>query len=171
MDKEQKIFYASLFLAGKPLELKFFRNMFEPVNLENRLAEYAEAFNNLGVGMRIRSVSGGFQMVSEAEVLSELEPYFGEKTETLGRASLETAGIIAYQQPITRQEIDDIRGVNSTGALRYLLDRNLIKVSGRKETPGKPLEYSTTSYFLEYFGLNSLSELPTKREWEELREK
>lgn len=171
MDKEQKIFYSSLFLSGEPLDKKFFRKILDPINLENRLLDYTETFNNLGLGIKIRQVSGGYQLVTDKELFNELEPFFGEKTETLSRASLETAAIIAYKQPITRLEIDEIRGVNSSGTVRYLLDKNLIKVTGRKDVPGKPLLYSTTKFFMEYMGINDISELPTFREWQELKSK
>jgi len=171
MDKEQKIFYTSLFLSGTPLDKKFFRKIFEPINLENRLLSYVEQFNNLDLGMRVRMVSGGYQMVTDKELLNELEPFFGEKTEALSRASLETSAIIAYKQPITRIEIDEIRGVNSSGTVRYLLEKNMIKVTGRKDVPGRPLLYTTTKYFLEYMGINDISELPTFREWQELKTK
>ncbi|WP_022849822.1 SMC-Scp complex subunit ScpB [Limisalsivibrio acetivorans] len=169
-DKEKKLFYSALFLSGEPLDKRFFRSMLEPVNLENRLLEYAEEFNELDTGLRIRMVSGGFQMVTESSLVEELRPHFGEKTETFSRASLETLSIIAYKQPVTRIEVDEIRGVNSSGTVRYLLDRNMIKVIGRKEVPGRPLLYSTTKQFLEYFGMNDLSELPTFREWQELKQ-
>ncbi|WP_303850512.1 SMC-Scp complex subunit ScpB [Seleniivibrio woodruffii] len=169
MDREKKIFYSSLFLAGEPLDNKFFRKILDPINLENRLLDYMEEYNKMSLGIKIRQVSGGFQMVTDKELFTELEPFFGEKTETLSRASLETAAIIAYKQPITRLEIDEIRGVNSSGTVRYLLDKNLVKVTGRKDVPGKPLLYSTTKFFLEYMGINDISELPTFREWQELK--
>jgi len=169
MDREKKIFYSSLFLAGEPLDNKFFRKILDPINLENRLLDYMEEYNRMSLGIKIRQVSGGFQMVTDKELFTELEPFFGEKTETLSRASLETAAIIAYKQPITRLEIDEIRGVNSSGTVRYLLDKNLVKVTGRKDVPGKPLLYSTTKFFLEYMGINDISELPTFREWQELK--
>ncbi|MCD8553312.1 SMC-Scp complex subunit ScpB [Seleniivibrio sp.] len=171
MDREKKIFFSSLFLAGEPLDNKFFRKILDPINLENRLLDYMEQFNGMSLGIKIRQVSGGFQMVTDKELFTELEPFFGEKTETLSRASLETAAIIAYKQPITRLEIDEIRGVNSSGTVRYLLDKNLVKVTGRKDVPGKPLLYSTTKFFLEYMGINDISELPTFREWQELKTK
>lgn len=171
MDKEQKVFYSALFLSGEPLDKKFFRKILDPINLENRLLDYTESFNSLGLGMKIRQVSGGFQMVTDKELFAELEPFFGEKSDSLSRASLETAAIVAYKQPITRMEIDEIRGVNSSGTVKYLLDKNLVKVTGRKDVPGKPLLYSTTKYFLEYMGINDISELPTFREWQELKSK
>lgn len=169
-NREKRIFYAALYLSGKPVELATFRKMLNPLNLENRLINYAEEFNKLRIGVRIRMVSGGYQLVADSDVTGFLEKYFGEKTESLSRASLETAAIIAYRQPVTKAEVEEMREVNSSGTMKYLLDKNLIKVVGRKQVPGKPLLYATTKYFLEYFGLNDLSELPTFREWQELRQ-
>lgn len=169
-NREKRIFYAALYLSGKPVELATFRKMLNPLNLENRLINYAEEFNKLRIGVRIRMVSGGYQLVADSDVTGFLEKYFGEKTESLYRASLETAAIIAYRQPVTKAEVEEMREVNSSGTMKYLLDKNLIKVVGRKQVPGKPLLYATTKYFLEYFGLNDLSELPTFREWQELKQ-
>ena len=169
-NREKRIFYAALYLSGKPVELATFRKMLNPLNLENRLINYAEEFNKLRIGVRIRMVSGGYQLVADSDVTGFLEKYFGEKTESLSRASLETAAIIAYRQPVTKAEVEEMREVNSSGTMKYLLDKNLIKVVGRKQVPGKPLLYATTKYFLEYFGLNNLSELPTFREWQELKQ-
>lgn len=169
-NREKRIFYAALYLSGKPVELVTFRKMLNSVNLENRLISYAEEFNKLRIGVRIRMVSGGYQLVADSDVTVFLEKYFGEKTESLSRASLETAAIIVYRQPVTKAEVEEMREVNSSGTMKYLLDKNLIKVVGRKQVPGKPLLYATTKYFLEYFGLNDLSELPTFREWQELKQ-
>ncbi len=169
-NREKRIFYSALYLSGKPIELKTFRKMMKPLNLENRLLSYAEDFNKLAIGIKIRAVSGGYQIVTDSDVTSFLEKFFGERTETLSKAALETAAIIAYRQPVTKAEIEEMREVNSSGTMRYLLDKNLIKVIGRKQVPGKPLLYATTKYFLEYFGLNDISELPTFREWQELKQ-
>ena len=168
MNNEAKLFVGSLFLSGSPLKVDFFRKMMEPINLENRLLEYCEYFNNLNIGLYIRQVAGGFQMVTDKEIFEELKPFFGEKTENLSRAALETLAVIAYKQPVTKIEIEDLRGVNSSGTIRLLLDRNLIKTIGRKDVPGRPLLYATTKNFYEYFGLKSLADLPTFREWQEI---
>ncbi|MEF3254097.1 MAG: SMC-Scp complex subunit ScpB, partial [Deferribacterales bacterium] len=152
MSEERKLFYATLFLSGKVVNMSFFRKIFDPINLENRLAEYAEFFNKLDLGIQIRFVADGYQMVTYSELYDNLVKFFGEKGEQLTKSMLETLAVVAYKQPITRAEIDDIRGVNSSAALKSLLDRNLIRVGGRKDVPGKPLLYVTTNYFLEYFG-------------------
>ena len=114
-NREKRIFYAALYLSGKPVEISTFSKMLNPINLENRLITYAEEFNNMNIGVRIRMVSGGYQIVADSEVTIFLEKYFGEKTESLSRASLETAAIIAYRQPVTKAEVEEMREVNSSG--------------------------------------------------------
>ena len=86
----------------------------------------------------------------------------------ISKAFIETIAIIAYRQPISRSEIEFIRGVDSSGVLKTLLMKNLIKISGRSNTPGRPLLYKTTQQFLEYFGLNSLNDMPKMKEIEQL---
>lgn len=169
-NKEKQMFFASLFLSGRPLNLKFFRQMFEPINMENRLDSFVQEFNSLQTGLCIRKVAGGYQMVTDTAIFDELSEYFGEKAENLSKAATETVAIVAYKQPVTKIEIEDVRGVNSAGVIRLLLDKNLIRVMGRKDVPGRPILYCTTKYFLEYFNLKTLSELPTFREWQELRQ-
>ena len=168
-EHEQRVFISALFLSGKPIDVATFQRMLPPLNLENRLLIYAENFNSVRLGIRIRKVSGGYQMVTDSDVTPFLERFFGEKTENLSKAALETLAIVAYRQPVTKVEIEQMREVNSSGTMRLLLDKNLVKVVGRKAVPGKPLLYATTKFFLEYFGLNDLSELPTFREWQELK--
>ncbi|TYB36992.1 MAG: SMC-Scp complex subunit ScpB [Flexistipes sinusarabici] len=169
-NKEKQMFFASLFLSGKPLNLKFFREMFDPINMENRLDEFAQQFNNMQTGLFIRKVAEGYQMVTDTAIFDELSRYFGEKAENLSKAAMETVAVVAYKQPVTKIEIEELRGVNSAGVIRQLLDKNLIRVMGRKDVPGRPMLYCTTKYFLEYFNLKTLSELPTFREWQELKQ-
>ncbi|MGA1845815.1 SMC-Scp complex subunit ScpB [Deferribacter abyssi] len=166
---ERKLFYSALFLSGKPVSIKTFRQIMDPVNLENRLIDYIDYFNSLDIGLKIRIVANGYQMVSDESVYEFLVEVFGEKKDSLTKATLETLAVIAYRQPITKAEIEEIRGVNSSSIIKNLLDKGFIKIIGRKDVPGKPLLYCTTNKFLEYFGLNNLSELPTFREWQELK--
>jgi len=169
-NKENQMFFSSLFLSGKPLNLKFFRDMFDPINMENRLDDFTKEFNNLQTGLFIRKVAEGYQMVTDTAIFDELSKYFGEKAENLSKAAMETVAVVAYKQPVTKIEIEELRGVNSAGVIRQLLDKNLIRVMGRKDVPGRPMLYCTTKYFLEYFNLKTLSELPTFREWQELKQ-
>jgi segregation and condensation protein B len=100
----------------------------------------------------------------------ELRHHYGRKLDDkMSRASLETLSIIAYSQPVTRAEIDAIRGVNSTGTLKVLADKGFIKETGRKDTPGRPVQYGTTKEFLQLFGLASIADLPKLDEAERER--
>ena len=135
--------------------------------LEQLVAEY----NKPEHGLTIREVAGGFKMATKPEhheairtFVKNLKPPF-----KLSLAALETLAVIAYKQPITAPEIMEIRGVQGAGVLKTLLDRKLINTAGRKNVIGKPILYKTTREFLLNFGLNDLAELPTLKEFEELR--
>lgn len=112
-------------------------------------------------GLRIQRHHGRVQLTTSPEIAVDVERFLGlEATSKLSRAALETLAIIAYQQPVTRPEIDAVRGVSSDGVLKSLLSKGLIQEVGRAERPGRPIIYTTTTDFLQYFGLNSLEELP-----------
>lgn len=112
-------------------------------------------------GLRIQRHFGRIQLTTAAETAPLVERFLGLEASTrLSRAALEALAIAAYQQPVTRPQIDAIRGVNSDGVLKSLLSKGLIQEIGRAEAPGRPILYSTTPDFLQYFGLNSLEELP-----------
>ena len=112
-------------------------------------------------GLRIQRHFGRVQLTTTAEAAPIVERFLGlEASSRLSRAALEALAIAAYQQPVTRPQIDAIRGVNSDGVLKSLLRKGLIQEIGRAEAPGRPILYSTTSDFLQYFGINSLEELP-----------
>lgn len=114
-----------------------------------------------GSGIRLQSHKGQHQLTSAAEYAADIERLLGlEGTSRLSRAALESLAIVAYQQPITRPHLDSIRGVNSDGVLKSLLTKGLVQELGRAEAPGRPILYGTTADFLQYFGLNSLQELP-----------
>jgi segregation and condensation protein B len=112
-------------------------------------------------GIRLQRHQNRYQLTTAPEMAGLIERFLGlESSSRLSRAALETLAIIAYQQPVTRPEIDSIRGVNSDGVLKSLLSKGLLQEIGRAERPGRPILYSTTSEFLQHFGLNSLTELP-----------
>ncbi len=122
-----------------------------------------EELNGLyaGRGIRLQHHNGKVQLTSAPEAAQIIEGLLElETTSTLSQAALETLSIVAYQQPITRPQIDSIRGVNSDGVLRTLLSKGLIDDVGRAEGPGRPILYSTTTEFLKHFGLASYEELP-----------
>jgi segregation and condensation protein B len=112
-------------------------------------------------GIRIEENKGRFQITSAPEYAKIIENYLGQEESTsLSQAALEALSIVAYRQPITRPEVDEIRGVNSDGVMRNLLNKGLIQETGRNEGAGRPILYGVTNDFLQYFGLASLKELP-----------
>jgi segregation and condensation protein B len=119
-------------------------------------------------GFRVEEVSGGYQL----RTLPELAPFVQQLEPVpplrMSRAGLETLAIIAYKQPVTRAEVEHVRGVDAGPLLRGLLERRLVRIAGHREVPGRPILYATTPRFLEIFGLAALSDLPTLREIEEL---
>ena len=119
-------------------------------------------------GLRLQWHSGRVQITTAPEFGSIIENFLGlEATARLSRAALEALAIVAYRQPITRPEIDSIRGVNSDGVMRSLLTKGLIEEIGRAEGPGRPILYGTTTDFLQHFGLSSVEELPPFEEDDE----
>ena len=121
-------------------------------------------------GLVLYEVAGGWQFRTAPESSEFVRRFLKVKPQRLTRAALETLAICAYRQPVTRPEIEDIRGVDSGAVLKALLDRRLIKIVGKKEEVGRPILYGTSREFLEFFALKSLSALPTLREFQELSE-
>ncbi len=121
-------------------------------------------------GLVLTEVAGGWQFRTAAESAEFVRRFLKVKPQRLTRAALESLAIIAYRQPVTRPEIEDIRGVDSGAVLKALLDRRLIKIVGKKEEVGRPILYGTTREFLEFFALRDLNSLPTLREFHELTE-
>jgi segregation and condensation protein B len=119
-------------------------------------------------GFSLEVIAGGYQFRTKPSVANYIQRLNMPKPTRLSQAALETLAIVAYRQPVVRSELEEIRGVDSGGVLKTLLERNLIKVIGRRDEAGNPLIYATTSKFLELFNLSSLKELPTLREYEDL---
>ncbi|MDB4935645.1 MAG: Segregation and condensation protein [Labilithrix sp.] len=119
-------------------------------------------------GMHLDEVAGGWVFRTSPQYAPFVRDLTKQKPVRLTRAQVETLAIIAYRQPITRPEIDDVRGVDSGPVLKLLLERDLVRILGKRDEPGRPLIYGTTSHFLEFFGLKSLKDLPTLREFTEL---
>lgn len=129
--------------------------------VERTLEALEEHYRVHGHGLRLMRVKSRVQLTTAPELSKSIEAFLGlEATSTLSTAALETLAIIAYKQPITRPEVDVIRGVNSDGVMRTLLAKGLIEELGRTESPGRPIIYGTTAEFLQYFGLDSLEALP-----------
>jgi len=135
--------------------------------LDEIVAEFAKAEH----GLAVREVAGGYKMATKAEHHEAVRAFVKKLTPPLklSLAALETLAVIAYKQPVTAPEIMEIRGVQGAGVLKTLLDRKLIAAAGRKNVIGKPILYKTTKDFLVQFGLKDLSELPSLKEFEEIR--
>lgn len=124
--------------------------------------------NDPDSGLQVIQINDLFKMTTSPDTGEIIEKYFSKDlTKTLSQSALEILSIVAYRQPITRVEIDDIRGVNSSGALQTLVWRGLIKANGKKDVPGHPNLYVTTDYFLQYFNFKSLADLPLIEDFED----
>jgi segregation and condensation protein B len=124
-----------------------------------------------GRGIQLVQIAGGYRLVTKQEYgpwLKRMEK--AKAVQKLSRSALESLAIIAYKQPLVRAEIEEIRGVETSGVLRTLCERKLVRIVGRKDVPGRPIMYGTTKFFLEHFGLQDLSQLPPLREFKELGE-
>ncbi len=119
-------------------------------------------------GFEIQHVAGGYQLRTRADLADHVRALQPRRAARLSRASLETLAVIAYKQPVTRAEIEHVRGVDAGAVVRTLLERNLVRIAGHREIPGRPMLYATAKRFLELFGLASLEDLPTLRELEEV---
>lgn len=128
--------------------------------VEELIAELIMEYNKPSRGIQIYGVAGGYKMATKPDYAKFVEKLCRYKPSPLSKPALETLAIIAYRQPVTRAEIEAIRGVKVDHLLSNLLERNLIQEVGRKETPGRPILYGTTTEFLEYLGLNNIDELP-----------
>ena len=152
---------AILFVAPEPVTTAQLATALDvaPSVVERGLHELDAALATRG--LRLQRNAGRFQLTSAPELAELIERFLGlEATTHLSRAALETLAIIAYQQPVTRPQIDSIRGVNSDSMMKSLLSKGLILESGRADGPGRPILYSTTPEFLQHFGLNSILEMP-----------
>ena len=152
---------AMLFVAPEPVTTAQLATALDvaPSVIERGLNELDAALATRG--LRLQRNAGRFQLTTAPQLAELIERFLGlEATTHLSRAALETLAIIAYQQPVTRPQIDSIRGVNSDSMMRSLLHKGLILESGRADGPGRPILYSTTPEFLQHFGLNSILEMP-----------
>lgn len=134
--------------------------------VKHKLDELRDEYR--GRGIVLDEIAGGFQFRTSGRFAPFVRNLVQQKPQKLSRAQLEVLAIIAYRQPVTRPELEDVRGVDSGSALKVLLERNIIKIIGKKDDVGRPMLYATTTEFLELFGLNTLRELPTLKEFAEL---
>lgn len=157
-----------VFVSDKPITVQDLARVAraEARDVRKLLNELREEYQ--GRGIQLDEVAGAWQYRSSVANAPFVRELLQAKPVRLTRAQVESLSIVAYRQPITRPEIDEIRGVDSGSALKVLLDRNLVRHIGRREEPGRPLLYGTTGHFLEFFGLRALKDLPMLREYTEL---
>jgi segregation and condensation protein B len=163
-DPQLRDLEAVLFVADEPLSAVVLGQLVGTGRREAEalLERLAEEYHRAGSGLALRRVAGGWRLYTHAEAAPAVERFvLSSKHARLTRAALETLAIVAYKQPVTRHQVSAIRGVDSEGVLRALVDRGLLTEVGRDPGPGRPLLYGTTAEFLERLGLDSISDLPS----------
>jgi segregation and condensation protein B len=164
MPEPSAVLEALLFATDGPLEPERIREVLDLENIDAARALVGELRARLDAearALQIVEVAGGYRLVTRAELTPWLVRLARSRTRVrLSRPALETLAIIAYKQPVSRPEVDAVRGVNSDGVLENLLERRLVRIGGRKEAPGRPFLYETTREFLVAFGLRDLNDLP-----------
>ena len=172
LEKEMAIIEAILFLENEPIDSKNLSRIsgLSREAVDQIVKELKQHFQEERHGLELTEINGGWQFLPKKELWDQLKERYGKRNEQkLSRAALETLSIIAYSQPITRSEIESIRGVSADGSIRILLTRNLIQETGKKDAPGRPVQYGTTREFLKLFRLGSIAELPKLNELERER--
>ena len=163
---------ALLFVATEPLSLDRLRDLLDGVErsrLSAAIDDLRETYRRGNHGLAIVEVGGGYEMVTVAEAAPWIRKMAATKSAPrLSKPALETLAIVAYKQPLTRPEIEAIRGVDVAGVVKTLMDRRLVKIVGRKDVAGRPMMFGTTKEFLQAFGLKDLSDLPTLRDFAEI---
>ena len=161
--KETALVETILYLEGEPLDeagLCRISGLSREI-VEKVLENLAESYSASDSGLEISRIGGGFIISPKKEYWENLKDRYGRKNESrLSRAAMETLSIIAYSQPITRTEVEAIRGVQADNMIRMLLEKNLVREMGKKDVPGKPIQYGTTKEFLKIFRLGSIADLP-----------
>jgi segregation and condensation protein B len=168
---------ALLFVAPAPVSILQLASGTEhtQAEIEKAIKSLRDRYDKHG-GLSIQEHKGRYQLTTSSALGAMIEKFLGlQATTRLSRAGIETLAIIAYKQPITRPQLDDIRGVNSDGVMKSLLSKGLIEEMGRAEGPGRPIIYGTTTEFLQYFGLSAIADMPPlelgDEQAEEIREK
>lgn len=173
VEKLQSILEAAIMIAGHPLTITALQQLFPEderpaaADIKTALAQVAERHEHSGIALV--EVASGYRFQAKSELSPWLSRLFEERAPRYSRAFLETLALIAYKQPITRAEIEEIRGVTvSTNIMKSLQEREWVRCVGIREVPGKPALYGTTKVFLDHFNLKSLSELPTLTEFKDM---
>src|SRR5208283_2782468 len=170
-ERLKSILASLLFAAGEPVSVARLAAVFDDVpraTVQKALAEMASTYVAENRGIVIDEVAGGYQMRTPKDHAGYVRKLLAARPPRLSRPLMETVPIIAYRQPITRPEIEQLRGVDTGGVLETLLERRLVRIAGRKDAPGRPMVYETTDEFLELFGLKDLEGLPDLSEFREI---
>lgn len=174
IEKQISLIESILFVSGEPVEpekLLTFLGCGSISEFDEIIKKMEEGYKEDGRGLSVNRSGGGLYLSTKSELHESLNEFFTiKRSSKLTVPSLETLAIVAYREPVTLAEISDLRNVNSTGPVKSLLQKKLIKISGRKKVPGLPLLYSTTKGFLLYFGLEDITQLPSLEELTELFE-
>jgi len=173
MEQLKPIIEALVFASDTPVSLQKMSDILEGVDrkeIATAVYELMKEYDDRRSGLCLVEVAGGYQFRTRDDFSSWVRKLRGMRPISLSRAALETLAVIAYKQPIMKAEVEKVRGVDVSGTLRGLLEKNLVRIVGRKDVPGRPIIYGTTKKFLEVFNLNDLTELPTLSELKELGE-
>lgn len=172
LEKETSLIEAILYLEGEPISeetLCKISGLSQEI-LTDTLAKLQENYTENSRGIEITKMMGGWVITPKKELWDHLKERYGKRNEArLSKSAMETLSIIAYSQPVTRAEIEAIRGVSADGMIKLLMEKDLIKEIGKKDIPGKPAMFGTTKEFLKIFRLNSISDLPKMEETESER--
>ncbi len=169
-DEAKRIIEALLFVSDKPVSIDTIKEILKNIEhpeVRDIIGELNKEYADSGRSFGIKEIAGGFQMLTDPIYSKWIAIMYKKGSDKLTGPSLETLAIIAYKQPLTRADVEAIRGVNVDGVLRTLEERNLIRTKGRLDAPGRPILYVTTNEFLQHFGLRSLEELPNLKEFQE----
>ena len=172
MEEKIAILEALIFASETPLAVEKVAGIFPDLNKQELLGlfqELAREYERRAGGISLQEVAGGFRFQTRIEMAQWVGKLKAVHPALLSPSAMETLAIIAYRQPVVKAEIDRIRGVDASGALKGLLEKKLVRIVGRKDVPGKPIIYGTSRKFLEVFNLKDLAELPTLREMKDFK--
>lgn len=161
---------AFLFAADSPLSIERLVILLDASRAQVKMIieQLQQEYSGAERGFYLAAIAGGYQFRTRAELAPQLRSLNRERSTKFSRAAMETLSIVAYRQPVTRAEVEYLRGVDSGGVMKNLLEKNLLRILGKKDIPGRPLMYGTSRHFLELFGLQSLNDLPTLKEFSAL---
>jgi len=161
--QKKAVLEALLFVAGEPAAISYLVKATDlpEQEIKRLVGELSSDYRARNSGIQVVEIAEGYQMVTDPDQALWVKRFTHiNQSNKLSQPALETLAIVAYKQPVTKLEVDQLRGVNSDGAIKSLLDKHFVKIVGKKETPGRPFLYGTTKEFMQYFGLGSLSDLP-----------